>query len=108
MSFEIAIALATIGSAVLAGIAWNTLGIWQVYREKGGAAVDWLKVRKNVIIGIVLGIIAYGVSLSEALAIPPISDLDSFILAVIAFFPIIIVADKIFTKKSGSSIPIKV
>ena len=101
--FEIAIALATIGAAVLAGISWNTLGIWQVYRDKGFQAVDWLKVRKNVIIGMVLGIIGYGASLSGTIALPVISDLNTFILAVIAFFPAIIVAERIFTRKPPKS-----
>jgi len=97
--FEFGIALATIGAAVLAGISWNTLGIWQVYRDKGLAAVDWLKVRKNVIIGVILGIIGYGASLSGAIDIPGITDFNTFILAVIAFFPLIVVAERIFTKK---------
>jgi len=103
MSFEIAVALATIGAAVLAGISWNTLGIWQVYRDRGFAAVDWLKVRKNVIIGVVLGVIGYGASLSNAISIPIIWNLESFVIAVIAFFPLIVVAEKIFTKKKPAS-----
>lgn len=104
MSFEIAIALATLGSAVLAGISWNTLGIWQVYRDKGFVAVDWLKVRKNVVIGIILGVIGYGVSLTDTVAIPVIWNFDSFILAVIAFFPLVIIAEKIFATKAKGSI----
>jgi len=103
MTFEIAIALATIGAAVLAGISWNTIGIWQVYRDGGLAAVDWLKVRKNVIIGIILGVIGYGVSLTGSIPIPAIVDLNSFILAVIAFFPLVVVAERIFTKKRPKS-----
>jgi len=107
MSFEIAIALATLGAAVLAGISWNTLGIWQVYRDKGFVAVDWLKVRKNVVIGVILGVIGYGASLADAVSIPVIWNFESFILAVIAFFPLIVVAEKIFTKKTpGSATPI--
>ena len=106
MTFEIAIALATIGAAVLAGISWNTLGIWQVYRVQGLSAVDWLKVRKNVIIGAILGIIGYGASLSDVLPLPVIVDLNTFVLAVIAFFPAIVIAERIFTRKlPASSIP---
>jgi len=103
MSFEIAVALATLGAAVLAGISWNTLGIWQVYRDRGFVAVDWLKVRKNVVIGTILGVIGYGASLSDAVAIPMIWNLESFVIAVIAFFPLIVVAEKIFTKKQPAS-----
>ncbi len=108
MSFEseIAIALATIGAAVLAGISWNTLGIWQVYRESGIKAVDWLKVRKNVIIGVILGVIAYGVVLGGGASLGAITSFDTFIAVVIAFFPLIIIAEKIFTKKTVSSVPV--
>jgi len=105
MSFEneIAIAFVTICAAVLAGISWNTLGIWQVYRDSGIKAVDWLKVRKNVIIGTVLGIIGYGVALSGNIGLVEITSLDSFIAVVIAFFPLIVIADKIFTRKLTAS-----
>ena len=105
MSFEtaLAIALATIGSAVLAGISWNTIGIWQTYRDQGLKAVDWAKVQKNVIIGVILGVIAYGASLSGSVAVPAIVDFNSFILAVIAFFPLVVVAEKIFTRKRPKS-----
>ena len=103
MSFEILIALVTVVSAVLAAIAWNTIGIWQVYRDGGVAVIDKLKVRKNVIIGMVLGIIGYGASLSGAIPLPVITDINTFILAVIAFFPAIIVAERIFTRKPPKS-----
>jgi len=108
MSFEneFAVALATIGAAILAGVAWNTLGIWQVYRETGIKAVDWLKVRKNVVIGTILGVIAYGVVLGGRASIGAITSFDTFIAAVIAFFPLIIIAEKIFTKKTDSSVPV--
>ena len=103
MSFEILIALTTLGAAVLAAISWNTIGIWQVYRAGGIAAIDKLKVRKNVIIGIILGVIAYGASLTGSIVIPTIVDFNSFILAVIAFFPLVVVAERIFTRKRPKS-----
>ncbi len=91
-------ALATIGAALIAGVSFNTLGIWKKYRELGEKAIDWAKVKKNVIIGSVLGVIAYGVSLAdkENNIIPAINDLETFVLAVIAFFPAIVIADAIF------------
>jgi len=91
--------IASIGAAVLAGISWNTLGIWQKYRADEKAKVDWGKVQKNVVIGAVLGIIAFGVGLTDVLPIPIITGLGSFIGATIAFFPLIVIAEKIFTKK---------
>ena len=103
MSFEILIALATLGAAVLAAISWNTIGIWQVYRAGGVTAIDKLKVRKNVIIGVILGVIAYGASLSGSITVPAIVDFNSFILAVIAFFPLVVVAERIFTRKRPKS-----
>jgi len=90
-------AIALIGAAVTAGISYNTLGIWKRYREGGDAAIDWAKVKKNVIIGSVLGVIGWGVSLTKQLPIPEVASVDSFALAVIGFFPLIVVADAIFT-----------
>ena len=100
MTYELELALiASIGAAVLAGISWNTLGIWQKYRDDAKAKVDWAKVQKNVLIGAVLGIIAFAVSLSDAGTAIAITGVESFIGATIAFFPLIIIAEKIFTKK---------
>ena len=98
MTYEIA--LITIGAAILAGVAWNTLGIWQRWREGADdSSPDWSKVKKNVIIGTILGVIAYGVAVSQGSSLPIIVDVNTFALAVIAFFPLVVVADKIFTRK---------
>ena len=100
MTYELELALiASIGAAVLAGISWNTLGIWQKYRDDVKAKVDWVKVQKNVLIGAILGVIAFGISLTEAIPQLAITGVESFIGATIAFFPLIIIAEKIFTKK---------
>ena len=46
-------------------------------------------------------------AVADAVNIPVIWNFESFILAVIAFFPLIVVAEKIFTKKTpGSATPI--
>jgi len=102
MSLEVAL-LASIGAAVLAGIGYNTLGIWKAYRKGGDASVDWSKVKKNVIIGGILGLIGFGLTLTKALPIPEIVDVNTFIGAIIAYFPLVVVAEGIFVKESDEA-----
>ena len=100
MTYEIA--LVTIGAFVLAGVSWNTLGIWQKWRDNKDATVNWDRVRKNVVIGAVLGIIGYGVQVGAAApdaTVKAISSVPEFVGLVLAAFPLIVVADKIFNKK---------
>ena len=92
-------ALIILAASVSAGVLWNTLGIWQKYKETGAKGIDWLKVRKNTIIGVALGVIGYALTLSDAVTIPEIQGLNSFILAVIAFFPFVVIAERVFTRK---------
>lgn len=92
-------ALVILGAAVTAGILWNTLGVWQKYKEKGIKAIKWAKVRKNVVIGVVLGVIGYALTVSDAIPVPAITGLNTFILAVIAFFPFVVIAERVFTRK---------
>ena len=98
MTYEIA--LVTILAAVLAGTSWNGLAIWQKWRQGDNAKVDWKRVRKNVIIGAVLGIIAYGLQVSAGDTTVVIDSIESLVIAVIGFFPLVVIADKIFTKKN--------
>ena len=96
------VALVTIAAFALAGVSWNTLGIWQKWRNADNAKIDWKRVRKNVIIGVVLGVIAYGVKISaiDASDTPVlVASVNDFILTIIAAFPLVVVADKIFNKK---------
>lgn len=101
MTYEIA--LVTIGAFILAGISWNTLGIWQKWRNADkDSKIDFQRVRKNVIIGAVLGIIAYGVQVgaaTEDAVIQLVNTIPEFVGLVLAAFPLIVVADKIFNKK---------
>lgn len=89
-------ALGLIGAAVFAGVGYNTLGIWKQYRQGGEAAVDLAKVKRNVIIGAVLGAIGYGLSLSEGVNIPSVTSIETFGAAVVAFFPLIVIAEGVF------------
>ncbi len=92
--------LLILAASIVAGISWNTIGIWQKYKELGSASIDWLKVRKNVVIGTVLGFIGYTLTITEAVTIPAITSLDTFLLAVIAFFPFIVIAERVFARKA--------
>ena len=92
-------ALVILGAAVSAGVVWNTLGIWQKYKETGVKSLDWAKVRKNIIIGTILGLIGYAATLTDTVTIPEIQGLNSFILAIIAFLPFVVIAERIFTRK---------
>lgn len=96
MTYEIALVI--IAAYIIAGISWNTLGIWQKWRSGDTVKIDLNKVKKNVIIGAVLGVIAYGVQISAAVTITAVTGVDSFIAVVIAAFPLIVVADRIFSK----------
>ena len=100
VAFDIANALVTIAAAVIAGIGWNTFGIWNTYKEKGIAGVDFAKVKVNLIIGTVVGIVGYGLSVLANAPITPIGDINTFIIAVTAFFPFIVAAERIFARKS--------
>lgn len=103
MTYEIA--LVTIAAFVLAGVSWNTLGIWQKWRDAASdSKIDLVRVRKNVIIGAVLGIIAYGVQVGTAVpdaAVQLVNTIPEFAGMVMAAFPLIVVADKIFNRKKN-------
>ena len=99
MTIEI-VALTTIAAAIIAGISWNTLGIWTKWREDEDSAIEWSRVRKNVIIGAIIGAIAYGVQIQAGDSAVVIASINGFVMAVIGFFPLVVVADKIFAKKS--------
>lgn len=97
MTYEIA--LYTVLAAVVAGISWNTLGVWQKWRNSEDSEIDWDRVKKNVIIGAILGIIAYSVQISGGIEASIALTIEGFIIAVVGFFPLIVVADKIFNRK---------
>ena len=76
---------------------------WQKWRNADNSKIDWKRVRKNVIIGIVLGIIAYGVKISVGDASDTgiiVVSVNDFMTTIIAAFPLVVVADKIFNRKT--------
>lgn len=91
--------LLVIFASITAGVLWNMVGIWQKYKEEGLTAIDWLKVRKNVIVGSIVGFGGYVVLLDEGVPLPEITTFNTFLLAIVAFFPFVVIADRIFTRK---------
>jgi len=91
--------IAPIGAAILAGVAWSTLGIWNRWRGNQDAEIDWSKVKKNVIIGSGLGVATFGYGIVTGEVDVVIDTGKAFILAVAVYFPLIVVVDKILNKK---------
>ena len=92
--------LPLIAAAVLAGISWSTVGVFSRYKSGLDAKVDWLKTRKNVIIGAVLGVVGWGLGVLDKVGIPAITTPEAFVGALVAYFPLVILADKLFTKRA--------
>ena len=86
-------------AAVLAGLGWSTVGIWSKWRSGSDINIDLGKLRKNVIIGTVVGAVSWGYVISQGDAVPVILTIEAFIAAIIGYFPIIVVVDKLLVKK---------
>ena len=91
--------IAPLGAAIIAGISWSTLGIFNKWRSGKDSTIDAKKLRKNVVIGIILGAatMGYGVYTGEASSL--ITTANGFITAVAAYFPTVVIVDKLFNKK---------
>lgn len=96
--------LPLIAAAVIAGIGWNTVGIFSRWRSGIEAAIDWSKVKRNAIIGAVLGVVGWALGSIDAVAIPSITGPETFVAAIAAYFPLIVLADKIFTPKEDPTV----
>lgn len=91
--------IAPIGAAVLAGIGWSTLGIFNRWRNNNGADIDTDKLKKNVAIGAGLGIVTFGYALTQDES-SVINTLNDFILAIAAYFPLVVIVDKILNRNT--------
>ena len=89
--------IAPIGAAILAGIGWSTLGIFNKWRSNQGAEIDYSKLKKNVAIGAGLGIVTFGYAVSQG-ETSVINTLNDFILATSAYFPLVVIVDKILNR----------
>lgn len=97
MSNELAQILPII-AGVVAGAGWSTVGIWSKWRSGLDASVDWIKLRKNLLIGLGTGIVTWGYSVSQG-NVPLVTDLTTFIVAVVGYFSTVVIVDKILTKQ---------
>jgi len=90
--------VAPIAAAILAGIGWSTLAIWNKWRSSEDSTIEWSKVRKNVIIGSGIGVATYGYAVYTGDVNTIINTAQDFIIATAAYFPLIVVVDKIINK----------
>ena len=86
-------------AAVLAGLGWSTVGIWSKWRSGNEVTIDIGKLKKNVIVGVVIGAVTWGYTVSQGDVAPVISTIQTFIAAITAYFPIIVIVDKLLVKK---------
>ncbi len=89
-------------AAVLAGLGWSTVGIWSKWRSGSDVNIDTGKLKKNVIIGAVVGALSWAYVIATAVEgdiVPVITTVPAFIAATIAYFPIIVIVDKLLIRK---------
>jgi uncharacterized membrane protein len=84
-------------AGVVAGIGWSTIGIWSKWKSNQDAAVDWIKLRKNLVIGAGTGVITYFYGLTQGGA-PVINSIEAFAAAVATYFGLVVVVDKLLTR----------
>lgn len=89
-------------AAVLAGLGWSTVGIWSKWRSGNSISIDTGKLKKNIIVGVVIGAVTWGYTISQGDTVPLITTAEMFIAAIVAYFPIIVVVDKLLVRKDES------
>ncbi len=89
-------------AAVAAGLGWSTVGIWSKWRSGGDAEIDTKKLRKNVIVGAVVGFVSWGYLIAQGNTSPLITDIPTLIAAIMIYFPIIVIVDKLLVKADES------
>ena len=90
-------------SAVLAGLAWSTVGIWAKWRSGKTVDIDLGKLKKNVIVGAVIGAVAYGYTSVSGDTNLVITTTQAFFASIAAYFPIVILVDKLLVKHGSES-----
>jgi len=85
-------------SAVLAGLGWSTVGIWAKWRSGKTVEIDLGKLKKNVIVGAVVGVVAYAYASTSGDVSPVITTAQGMFLAIASYFPVIILVDKLLVK----------
>ncbi len=90
-------------AAVLAGLGWSTVGLWSKWRSGEAVNIDTGKLKKNVIIGAVIGLVTWGYTISQVTAgdvVPIINTAQLFIAAIVGYFPVIVIVDKLLVRKN--------
>jgi len=90
-------------SAVLAGLGWSLVGIWAKWRSGKVVDIDLGKTKKNVIIGIVVGAVAYGYASVYGDVTPVITSAQALFTAIASYFPIVILVDKLLIRHGEES-----
>ncbi len=85
-------------SAVLAGLGWSTVGIWAKWRSGKTVDIDLGKLKKNVIIGAVIGAVAFVYGSVNGDFNPVITTTQAFFISAASYFPIIVLVDKLLVK----------
>ncbi len=89
-------------AAVAAGLGWSTVGIWSKWRSGGEAEVDYGKLKKNIIVGAVVGAVSWGYVIAQGDVSPIITSVETLIAAIMIYFPIIVIVDKLLVKADES------
>ena len=90
-------------SAVLAGLGWSLVGIWAKWRSGKTVGIDLGKVRKNVIVGGVVGVVAYGFQSVYGDVAPVIATAQALFTSIASYFPVVILVDKLLIKHGEAS-----
>jgi hypothetical protein len=91
--------LAPVTAAIIAGLGWSTLGIWNHWRNNEDSTIDFKKLRKNIIIGAGIGVVTWGYGAVNGQGTEIINTLPQFATAIAAYFPIVVVVDKILNRE---------
>lgn len=89
-------------AALVASLGWNLFGIYSQWRKTGSTKLNTQKLIKGIIIGIVIGIVAFGVQVvNDEDAIAEINSGNAFVIAVAAYFPFIVIVEKLFAQREA-------
>ena len=94
-------------AAVLAGLGWSTVGIWSKWRSGKDVEIDTGKLKKNIIIGSVIGGLSWAYTVATAVegdVAPLINTVPTFIAAIVGFFPVVVIVDKLLVRKEDDEI----
>ena len=86
-------------AGVAAGLTWSLLGIWSKYKSSGFEGIDISKLKKNIVVGAGTGVATWVYSTLAGDITPVITSVTTFILVAGSYFPLVVVVDKLLTRK---------